>query len=191
MVFEKKKLDALRKLSEEDKSKKGSVDDKIRSILQVINNSTSYYTTSSCSGRIMVIDFPIAGKKWDVEWLLSSHDEVKFEIVEDAIRKGKHKTWFKIEAAILHIACKDTASAEKLLKLVRSIGYKRAGIISVSDSPIVEIIGTENLVCPVSENGTVLVKEDYLKTIVKEANFKLGENQKKLENLLKVLKEGL
>lgn len=184
MVFEKRKLDTLRKLAEEDKSKKGSVDEKIREILHAINASKDYYTTSSCSGRVLVIDFPVSSKKCDAEWLLSSHDPVYFSQVEEAISRGKHRTWFKMEAAIFHIACKDLGSAEKLLKLVRDVGFKRAGLISLSDNLVIEIIGTEQMACPVAENGAVLVEEKYLRILIKEANAKLSKNQEKLEKLL-------
>lgn len=39
-----------------DFSKKGSVDEDISSIVSFINRHDKYFTTSSCSGRIMLFD---------------------------------------------------------------------------------------------------------------------------------------
>lgn len=39
-----------------DLSKKGSIDEDIFSIVTFINNNDNYFTTSSCSGRIILID---------------------------------------------------------------------------------------------------------------------------------------
>jgi len=42
-------------LSRDDFSKKGSVDKKIIPLIDKINSKDEYYTTSSCSGRIMLM----------------------------------------------------------------------------------------------------------------------------------------
>ena len=43
-----------RVLSKADLSRKGSVDEPIRELVDYINELDSFYTTSSCSGRITV-----------------------------------------------------------------------------------------------------------------------------------------
>ena len=49
--FEKQKLAGL---SQVDLSKKGSIDDQIIDLVKYINAKENYFTTSSCSGRIVV-----------------------------------------------------------------------------------------------------------------------------------------
>lgn len=39
----------------QDLSRKGSVDEPIRDLVDFINSSDKYFTTSSCSGRIVVL----------------------------------------------------------------------------------------------------------------------------------------
>ena len=53
MDFEKQKKDVLSKI---DKSKKGSVDEGIKAVLDILNSKPAYFTTSSCSGRIVIIE---------------------------------------------------------------------------------------------------------------------------------------
>lgn len=43
-------------LSAVDMSRKGSIDEPILDLVSFINNQQNYFTTSSCSGRIIVVD---------------------------------------------------------------------------------------------------------------------------------------
>jgi tRNA wybutosine-synthesizing protein 3 len=43
-------------LSAVDLSRKGSIDAPILDLVAFINNQSNYFTTSSCSGRIIVVD---------------------------------------------------------------------------------------------------------------------------------------
>ena len=70
--FEKEKKDFLIK---KDKSKKGIIDKEIKSLIDFINSLDNYYTTSSCSGRIMLL-IKKSDKKQDSSWLFSSHQKI-------------------------------------------------------------------------------------------------------------------
>ncbi len=78
MNFEKEKKDCLSKI---DKSKKGSIDKKIKELVDLINSLKDYYTTSSCSGRILLIKRPKSGKKCDVDFLFEESD-LAFQVSE-------------------------------------------------------------------------------------------------------------
>lgn len=52
-IFSQWKRQCLTKL---DQSKKGSVDGDIKHVVSLLNSCEEYFTTSSCSGRIIVID---------------------------------------------------------------------------------------------------------------------------------------
>ena len=51
-------------LSKKDKSRKGHIDKDIAKILSKINSKKDYYTTSSCSGRIVLLE-KLSNKKSD------------------------------------------------------------------------------------------------------------------------------
>ena len=56
-----------RVLAKADLSRKGSVDEPIRELVEYINSQDSFYTTSSCSGRVTVFSEVCGrcGDTWD------------------------------------------------------------------------------------------------------------------------------
>ncbi|PNG93974.1 tRNA wybutosine-synthesizing protein 2/3/4, partial [Tetrabaena socialis] len=79
-AFQQRKAVVLQGLQAEcaDKSRKGSVDAPVASLVARINAHPAVYTTSSCSGRITVFGEPTpegrAGGKKGGEWVYASHD---------------------------------------------------------------------------------------------------------------------
>ena len=76
--FRNRKLAALEGL---DYSKKGSIDDKILTLVNAINSHEGYATTSSCSGRIIIITQTggvqaTTVQKKHCEWLFITHDDI-------------------------------------------------------------------------------------------------------------------
>ena len=67
--FDNMKKNALTKM---DKSKKGDIDKRIKKVLDRINKTKNYFTTSSCSGRIVL--FKKGERKDKCEWLYVTHD---------------------------------------------------------------------------------------------------------------------
>ena len=188
MVFDKQKQDVLKKLKGPDKSKKGSVDSDILSLITKINKLDNYYTTSSCSGRIMLMDK--GSKRKDlVKWLLSSHSTITVKQFNDVFNENYLNSedfknavvWFMEEPAILHICCRDLDSAKKLLDLVKKVPFKRSGIFSFSKRIIVEILDTEKMETLVAKNNKLYTHGEYVEVIVDEANSKLKNTKAKLK----------
>ena len=103
MNFKKEKLYFLNK---KDKSKKGSIDKEILPLINKINSHNNYYTTSSCSGRIVLL-IKKSDKKTDTKWLFKKHSNVKFNEIKKALTNiSQYEIWFRFEPAIFHIACK-------------------------------------------------------------------------------------
>ena len=175
MSFQQRKKDILNK---KDKSSVGEWDKKIKSLCDKINSFEEYYTTSSCSGRIMIIK-DIDKKAPDL-FEFVSHDAVRFEDLRIP-QKGNLK--FKQEPLILHVACENLESAEKLLNKVRDVGLKRSGIISLGKNIIIEIIGTEKIEFPLVENGKILVNKDFLEIVLNKANENLKKGWDRIEKL--------
>lgn len=175
-------------LSKKDKSRKGGVDKKIRKLVNIINKNPNYCTTSSCSGRIVLLKQK-SSKKHEAEWIFSSHEKAKFAELKKALKNlPKEKVWFKQEGAILHVRCRTIDNAKKLLNSARKAGFKRAGICSLGKKIMVEIIDTERIDMPVAEKGKLLVDDSYFKMIVSEANSKLSRTSKKIKRLEKEIK---
>ena len=84
-------------LSKIDKSSIGSVDEDIKNLIDLINSKENYYSTSSCSGRIVLIEQ--AEKKKEAEWLMVSHKEVSFEDLKKALKEvPSGLVWLKIDS---------------------------------------------------------------------------------------------
>jgi len=192
MTFEYQKQ---KQLSKEDLSKKGSVDAAAAEIVKTLNNHPSYYTTSSCSGRVVLLLVPKSGRKDKSEWLYSTHGKAnlkKLHVALMAIRKekkSKNTVWLKQESAIFHVAAKTIEEAEALMDLTRKSGFKRSGMLTAKNRIVLEILGTENMTVPVAKDGKILVDKKYLSVLVSEANKKMKKNGERLKMFEGLLKE--
>ena len=81
-VFDRQKKQTLSGI---DHSKKGSFDKPIDDLMMYINALPDYFTTSSCSGRIIVFSEGDK-KKQGCRWLLTSHETVNAADVIKAIQ---------------------------------------------------------------------------------------------------------
>ncbi len=175
-----KAMDSLRKALAEDK-----VDRDIIVLLDKINALDNYFTTSSCSGRISVMEMPHFGDKLNSVWLGKWHREVTVEEVLEAI--GKHRSgqlWFLVRSPILHVAARTMEDAVKLLNLSIGLGFKYSNIKSVSHKKLlVEIRSTERMDVPLGEDGELWVSEEYIGRIVSLANAQMRRFKGKLKRL--------
>lgn len=178
MSFETDKRNVLGRM---DKSKKGEIDTGIKEICALINANPNYYTTSSCSGRIVVLEKK-SDKKQEAKWIFTTHEETDFETVKKNLN-SETNAWFKQEGAILHACCRTIEDAARFLDIARGAGFKRAGIISAGENPVVEIISSEQMNLPVIAEGQLAVTEEYLKLLISEANKKMQRNREKLNKL--------
>jgi tRNA wybutosine-synthesizing protein 3 len=174
-------------LSKIDKSSIGKWDKKILPLCKKINKSEEFYTTSSCSGRIVLM---LDKKKKSPNLFLKVwHDEISFEELREILEKitKKDLVKFKLEPPILHVACRELESASELLEKAKSIGFKRSGILVAGKNIVLELNSTERLEFPILSKKRLLVDEGFLKLIVKQANEKLKRGWEKIEKLEKTI----
>jgi len=181
-------------LKKADKSIKQNWDDKIINLCELANKNDNYYTTSSCSGRILIlID---SKEKRDNLFIKVWHNQISFIELKkelnnliDSKEKIKNKLiYFKQDPCILHIACRNLESAQKILDIGILAGWKRSSIINSRKRFVIELNSTEKIEFPIIKEGKLLVDDNFLKIIVSESNKKLKtswEKINKLENLLK------
>ncbi len=188
MDFEKQKQKYLADIKAgNDKSKKGCIDEEIKDLLNAINAQANYYTTSSCSGRILVYSTPETRKKNETQWLFVSHNKVTFENIKNTLKTlPQDIVFFRFEPLILHVACKDIDTAAQLLRYCHEAGLKHSGIMSMSERIIVEIIGPDLLDAPIAKEK-VLVSDEWLKLAINDANAKMQRNQKRINALKEII----
>lgn len=185
MNFDNEKGQALCKI---DKSKKKSIDAGVKEIVSAINKKENYYTTSSCSGRVILISIPPGGKRHDVEWLYAEHGRASFPGLKKALANAKGDVWINQEAAIFHVCSRSIEDAIRLLNAARDSGFKRSGIITANKRIITEIVSTEMISAILAKGGKQLVDGNYLKILVKEANARMKRNREKIEEFYDKIK---
>ncbi|MFH0798358.1 MAG: tRNA wybutosine-synthesizing 3 family protein [Candidatus Woesearchaeota archaeon] len=157
-----------------DKSPQGFVDEDIKALLDKINSSPDYETTSSCSGRIVMLE---TQKKDKSEWLFKSHSAVSAKDILDSLPEGR--VWFMQEPMILHVKCSSLEAADELIKKANAAGLKVSGVTSIKNI-LVEIRDTNRIDTILKKD---LVNEDYIRLLVEEANKKLLETKGKIKKL--------
>ena len=177
VTFKNNKKTFLAKL---DRSKKGSIDKKVKPLLKVINEKENYYTTSSCSGRAY---FWKGEKKNQTEWFNITHDLINNDFFK--LNDTSDLIWLRYEPFILHVCCKDLDTANLLVEEARKI-FKKSSILTVSKKIIVEVSGSEKIEMPYYLNEKLFCgDETWLKNLI---NKKMLNNWQKIEKLIKKIK---
>lgn len=178
-----------KQLSRKDKSNKQTWDKAIVPLCNKINSKRDYYTTSSCAGRIiLLID---SEKKQKGLFVFRTHSKISYKelkkVLDNVKSKYKQLICFKQEPCILHVACKTFEAAQQLVNKAKFAGWKRSGIMASSNRIVCELMSTEHLALPIINKGKLLVSDDYLKLLVKQANKKLLRTRSKIKKLEKLL----
>jgi len=168
------------------------IDSEILNILNLINSSDNFYTSSSCSGRILILEIPKVGDKVNARFLGKWHSTTNFEEIEKAIKKAeKGQIWFLAQSPIIHICAKTYDFADFILKIAITSGFKNSGLKSISNKIIIEICSTERIDIPLGFNGNILCNNDYLKFIINTSNDIMKKSRVKLNKFEQSLKEAL
>ena len=195
MSFDKQKQKYLAELESglRDKSKKGFIDAEIKDLVTAINVHADYYTTSSCSGRILLYSISPDRKKNETEWILVSHQEILLSEISEKLKSVNNISlgvvFFRFEPLILHIVCKDLDAAQELLRLCNTAGLKHSGAISLGERIVVEIVGNDRLDAPVAKDGNLLITSDGISHFVADANEKMKQNLERIERLQKEMEK--
>lgn len=178
-----------KQLSKKDMSNIGGWDVKIKGLCNKINKKKKYYTTSSCAGRILLIK-SLEEKARDV-FLFRTHKKIILKEIKRALvgvsKKYKGLVEFQQTTCILHVGCADLKSAQSLVNKANSSGWKHSGILSTKKRFIVELHSTEKISFPIMNKGNVLVDDDFLEIVIKQANDKLERVWKKISRLNRLI----
>ena len=180
---------------------KNKIDTKVWSILGLLNAHPDYYTTSSCSGRILLLALAQPGTKNDSEIIEKWHDTVLKAQIKKSIDEWKKYPYlfFMVQSPIFHITTHELNAATQLRNLGDSAGFKYSSIRSIKplkpDKSIlritVELLSTERLNVPIGFESQVFVDDKYLDLLINLANNSILESGEKLKKLEQILRNGL
>lgn len=187
MDFDLKKHQMLQKLQEA--KEKGLVDLDAMPILDIINESTKFYTASSCSGRLNILEVEKIGQKTNSRFLYKIHqvpsNQLEIKVRLETISDFQYQIWFQVEPPVFHVGAKTLEAAKELLHIGLNAGLRRSGIRSLTKSIIVQIWGTGHLNVPIGSHGTnYLLKTPELTTFISEQAYQIMiYNKNQLNNL--------
>ncbi len=178
--YREKHLRRLREAME-----RGEVDPPVIPLLELVNSVPDLVTTSSCSGRIVLLGTSKEEDKASSFFHRKWHRPVMFEeVVEGYQDFGGDVLWFKFDPLILHVAARTLRAGYLLVRGARAAGIKVTGIQVISPWKVhVEVRGIDHMAVPLYWDGEPLVEEDYLRSLVHIANRKMVKNQRRLERL--------
>ncbi|KAK4485080.1 hypothetical protein RD792_007688 [Penstemon davidsonii] len=192
MDFQKRKSVALAAMNSPapDKSPKGNIDAPIIPLLNAINSHPSYFTTSSCSGRISILSQPTptssAPKKKarGGTWVFVSHDVVQPSSLIPLLfpSSAEQNLVFRFEPLIIAVECAGIESAQSLVSLAISCGFRESGITSVSKRVIIAIRCSIRMEVPLGDSEKIMVSKEYVEYLVEVANEKMGANRKRTDH---------
>ncbi|XP_076976724.1 tRNA wybutosine-synthesizing protein 3 homolog isoform X1 [Tamandua tetradactyla] len=182
-------------LSKADLSRKGSVDEDVVELIQFLNARDQFFTTSSCSGRILLLDGGINGfevQKQNCCWLLVTHKSCVKDDVILALKKASADTILKFEPFVLHVQCRQLKDAQILHTVAIDSGFRNSGItVGKRGKTILAVRSTHSLEVPLSHKGKLMVTEEYIDFLVNVANQKMEENKRRIERFYNCLQHAL
>ncbi|XP_040912116.1 tRNA wybutosine-synthesizing protein 3 homolog isoform X1 [Toxotes jaculatrix] len=191
-TFGQWKKQCLNKL---DLSKKGSVDQDIEHVVSLLNSCEEYFTTSSCSGRIILIDG--APESSDVQkqnciWLFVSHQKCTSDDLVSALAKSSRDAVLKFEPFVLHVQCRRLEDAQLMHSVAINSGFRNSGLtVSKTGKIITAVRSTHGLEVPLSHEGKLLVEHEYIHFLTHIANQKMEENLRRIHRFYQNLQSAL
>ncbi len=176
--FRKKRIQVLNNAIKENK-----IDEKIVGLIEKINENPNLVVTSSCFGRVVLLEFDIMKTKKTSIFYRKWHRRVNSEEVELAVSQygGKLPLWFMVEPFMLHVSAKDMKSTADFMTKIRKTGIRTAGIHEVrKDRVTMEVQGTSSMSVPAS------IFEGSWDELIKIANRLMDLNETEIRKLLRV-----
>ncbi|TDH05460.1 hypothetical protein EPR50_G00122630 [Perca flavescens] len=184
--FRQWKEQCLNKL---DMSKKGQVDEDISHVVSLLNGCEQYFTTSSCSGRIILID---GAQKHGCVWLFVSHQQCQSDDLMSAVARSSGDAVLKFEPFVLHVQCRRLEDAQLTHSVAINSGFRNSGLtVSKTGKIITAVRSTHGLEVPLSHQGKLLVQQEYISFLTKIANQKMEENLRRIHRFYQNLQSAL
>ncbi len=174
----------------------GEVDEEILPLIEIINSKPDYFTTSSCAGRIVVLQMAKIGDKENAEFLGKWHSEVQVSEIREAFSKIQDDTrvFLLTQSPIVHVRCRSLESAISLRNTALESGLKYSTIKSITlnarsepEKIVVELLCSENIHIPIALGKDIFPDDKYLSFMVENANSTLKRGQNKLKRFKEVI----
>jgi len=169
----------------------GYLDPGIEDVLRRLNSLKGVSTTSSCIGRVAIVEGPIHwGRGEDTRIVFKTHGRVRPEDILRVVGRGFESLWLRANGPILHLRVSSLDCAAHILAMARPHGFKHSGVISLSrEGPVVELMSAAQMSTPLVLAGRPVVRLDSagLERLAGAANMVVEEGRRGLEELVSTL----
>lgn len=166
----------------------GYLDPGAERFLRALNSHPSLWTTSSCTGRITVVE---GGRHWErgkTRVVYKTHDPITLGELLRVLSRPFRDLWLKATGPIIHFQTKSLRCAVKLLETARISGFKHSGIFHATREAItIEVVAPTRIDAPLRVRGLDLHTKTGLNLLVVKANEALLDGRKRLERLASAL----
>ncbi len=182
-LWEARKREAWERLWEDLEI--GYLDQDIVDILVEIFLRPKSFTTSSCSGRIVVMDSVFPWAKEETMIVFKKHSPITLEELLRVVREPRAEMlWLSVQGPIIHVETLDLEEAFTVLEVARRAGFKHSGILaSTRKGVLVELRTGVRVNVPLGDVDSLWVREDKLRDLVELANRALLEAKGRLDRL--------
>ncbi|CAJ1087359.1 tRNA wybutosine-synthesizing protein 3 homolog [Xyrichtys novacula] len=172
-------------LGKVDLSRKSCVDEDIEHVVFLLNSCEEYFTTSSCSGRLTLIDGVTDScgvQKQNCVWLFVSHQKCKPEDLMCGLARSRADAVLKFEPFVLHVQCRQLKDAQLLHSVAVNSGFRNSGLtVSKTGKILMAVRSTHGMEVPLTNNGILMVDHEYIHFLTKIANQKMEENLRRIQ----------
>ena len=172
------------------------IDPQVGSLLERLNSIPAFRTSSSCSGRIVLLQTPEAGDKLGARFLGKWHEAVSPESILEAAEpwRGGEYMYFLCQAPNIHVITRELTEGVRLRNMAVEAGLKYSNLKSISldgkDRPTtitVELLSSENLEVPLCTPEKSFLYPEFIELLGLTANRLLERGHGKLKRLEDVL----
>ncbi|XP_038601377.1 tRNA wybutosine-synthesizing protein 3 homolog isoform X2 [Tachyglossus aculeatus] len=155
-------------LGRADGSRKGSVDAAAAELVRSLNRQHRFCTTSSCAGRMLLVDRILA------------------------LQKASGNAVLKFEPFVLHVLCRELQDAQLLHSVAIASGFRNSGItVGKKGKIMMAVRSTHVLEVPLCRKGKLMVSQEYIDFLIQIANEKMEENKRRIERFYNCLQLAL
>ncbi|MEB3816820.1 MAG: hypothetical protein LRS46_02605 [Desulfurococcales archaeon] len=158
--------------------------------LEKLNEPTALETTSSCMGRISLIEGPWPWeRRSDTRIVFKSHSWVNPQRLALECVKPYENLWLKVTGPIIHFRTPSPSCARWLLSIAREEGFKHSGVISIPEedigekSYVIEVTAPTGFSTPLRLNWRCMIPPSSLRELSRASIMALALGRKRLAKL--------
>lgn len=164
----------------------GYLDRDLLPLLTLINRDADLYTTSSCSGRIVILDGEYPWIRDESHVVFKTHVPAqKDDILEIYQRQPFRRLWIIVNGPILHVYSRSIQKAIKIIQMSRRCGFKHSGILGArrDRGVFIELISGIYMSHLLRTRDQVITSSEYIETLLDIYNKSLVEGKRRLSEL--------